>query len=111
MHMHDSVQWVLDCKLNLAFSAICKVTTSKFTAKLSLCLIQETIIKLSFVIVSHNTFFARLFGAPLPAAPRGNCPPLPPLSYATDHIWRSGVCCRWSVDVELTAKTYVIPLL
>jgi len=24
---------------------------------------------------------------------------------SADHIWRSGICCRWSVDVELTAKT------
>ena len=24
---------------------------------------------------------------------------------SADHIWRSGICCCWSVDVELTAKT------
>jgi len=29
---------------------------------------------------------------------------------SADHIWWSGVCCRWSVDVELTAKTSTWPL-
>jgi len=24
---------------------------------------------------------------------------------SADHIWRSGSCCHWSVDVKLTAKT------
>jgi len=36
-------------------------------------------IKLTFVVVSHKIFLARLFCAPLPAAPGRNCP----LSYAT----------------------------
>jgi len=30
------------------------------------------------VVVSHKIFLVRLFCAPLPAAPGGNCPPLPP---------------------------------
>jgi len=30
---------------------------------------------------------------------------------SADYIWRSGVCCRWSVDVELTAKKFSWPLL
>ena len=71
---------VLHCQLNLAFSAICKVTTSKFTAKLFLLSHSENYrpIKLTFVVVSHKIFLVRLFCAPLPAAPGGNCPLCPP---------------------------------
>jgi len=62
------------------FTVICKVTTSKFTAKLLLLSHSENYIKLNFVVVSHKIFSVRLFCAPLPAAPGGNCPPmLPPL--------------------------------
>ena len=38
------------------------------------------------MVVSHKIFLARLFCAPLPAAPGGNCPPLPPLCYATARL-------------------------
>jgi len=78
MHMHDSVHEVLHCKLNLAFSAICKVTTSKFTANLLLLSHLENNIKFTFVATNHKLFLVRQFCAPLPAAPGGNCPPLPP---------------------------------
>ena len=76
--MHDSVGLQLG-------TSICKVTTSKFTAKRLLLSHSENYIKLNFVVVSHKIFLARLFCAPLPAAPGGNCPPLPPLCYATGH--------------------------
>jgi len=69
--------WVLQCKLNLAFCAICKVTTSKFTAKLLLLSHSENYIKLTFVVVSHKIFLVMLFCTHLPA-------PSAPLSYATD---------------------------
>ena len=65
-------------KCILCFFAICKVTTSKFTAKLLLLSHSENYIKLTFVIVSHKIFLLRLFCAPLPAAPGGNCPLCPP---------------------------------
>jgi len=68
------------------FTPICTVTTSKFTAKLLLLSHSENYIKLNFVVVSNKIFLARLFCAPLPAAPGGNCPPLPPLCYATGYI-------------------------
>ena len=49
------------------FSPICKVTASKFTAKLLLLCHSENYIKLNFVVISHKIFLARLFCAPLPA--------------------------------------------
>jgi len=52
--------------VNIAFSAISKVTTSKFTAKLLLLSHSENY---TFVVVSHKIFLARLFCAPLPVAP------------------------------------------
>ena len=70
------------------FTPICKVTTSKFTAKLLLLSLSENYIKLNFVVVSHKMFLGRLFCAPLPAAPGGKCPPLPPLCYATGRLHR-----------------------
>jgi len=75
--MHDSV--------GMYFTAICKDTTSKFTAKLLLLSHSENYIKLTFVVISHKIFLVRLFCTPLPAAPGGNCSLLPPvpLSYAT----------------------------
>jgi len=42
------------------------------------------------MVVSHKIFLASLFCAPLPAAPGGSCPPLPPLCYATAQYGQNG---------------------
>ena len=73
--MHDSVGLQLGTSLQ---SAKLQLTTSKFTAKLLLLSHSENYIKFNFVVVSHKIFLARLFCAPLPAAPGGNYTPLPP---------------------------------
>jgi len=40
---------------------------------------SENYTKLTFVVVSHKIFLVRVFHTPVPAAPAGNCPHLPPL--------------------------------
>ena len=62
------------------------MTTSKFTTKLLLLSHSEIYTKLTIVVVSHKILLVRLFCAPLPAAPGGNCSPLSRLSYATVFI-------------------------
>jgi len=84
--------------MSLAFSATCKVTTSKFTAKLLFFCHSENYIKLTFVVVSHS--LVRLFRAPLPAAPGGYWPRLAlPLSYAT-AVLDTYVSIRYIIKVN-----------
>ena len=61
-------------------TSICKVTTSKFTAKLLLLFHSENYIKLNFVVVSH--FWPGCFAPPYLLRP-GATAPLCPLCYAT----------------------------
>jgi len=88
MQLHDSVQLGTSLQAELlAFSEICKVTASKFTAKLSLLSHSENYayIKLTFVVVSHKIFLIRLFCAPCLLRPGATVPsaPTPQLRHCT----------------------------
>jgi len=88
-----SAYYVLHCKLNLAFSAVCKVTTSKFTAKLLLFSHSENYIKLTFVIVSHKIFWSDCFAPPC-LLRRGQLLPSAPLpSHYMSSELQLDVCC------------------
>ena len=71
------------------FTAICKVTTSKFTAKLLLLFHSENYTKLNFVVVSHKIFLARLFCAPYLLRPGATAPLCPP-SVTPLIVWSIG---------------------
>ena len=65
---------LLHCKLNFAFSAIWKVTSSKFTAKLLLSSHSETISNSLLWSLIIKYFWWRCF-APLACCARGQLPP------------------------------------
>ena len=55
--------------------------------------------------VSGGTLVTSLWDRITTASSFGYQPSTDSAATSADHIWRSGICCRWSVDVELTAKT------
>ena len=62
--------------------------------------------------VSGGTLVTSLWDHITTASSFGCQPSTDSAATSADHIWRSGVCCCWSVDVELTAETSTaIPLL
>jgi len=61
------------------FTPICKVTTSKFTAKPLLLSHSEKCIKLNFVVVSHKIFWSGCFAPPYLLRPGATAPLCPPL--------------------------------
>jgi len=69
--MHDRVGLQLGTSLQSA-----KLELANLLQNCYFCLIQKT-------ISNWILWSLVLFCAPLPAAPGGNCPPLPPLCYAT----------------------------
>ena len=76
--MYDSIGLQLGTSLQSA-----KLQLANLLQNCYFCFIQKTIPNSILWSLVIKYFLARLFCAPLPAAPGGNCPPLPPLCYAT----------------------------
>ena len=85
--MHDNIGLQLGTSLQSAKLQLANLLQNCYLSH------SENYIKLNFVVVRHKIFLARLFCAPLPAAPGGNCPPLPPSVTPLES------CVRWGPHV------------